>query len=45
MKGKTLSGALIVLGFGLGMVLLVPERTVSRLMETCGALISEVFGL
>lgn len=45
MKGRTLSGFLIILGFGLGMVLLVPERTVSRLMETCGSFIAEVFGL
>jgi hypothetical protein len=33
------------LGFGLGMALVVPERSVSRLMETCGELISRVFGL
>jgi len=45
MKGKTLTGLLLVLGFGLGMLLFTQDRTVSKLMETCGEFISKVFGL
>jgi len=44
MKGKTLTGLLLVLGFGLGMLLFTQDRTVSRLLETCGGFISDVFG-
>ena len=45
MKGRALTGALLVLGFGLGMLLLTQDRTISKLMETCGGFISDVLGL
>lgn len=45
MKGRALTGILLVLGFGLGMVLLVGDRAVSKLMERCGELISNGLGL
>jgi hypothetical protein len=45
MKGKTLTGLLVVLGFGLGMVLLGQDRTISKLMETCGGYIANALGL
>lgn len=45
MKGRALTGILLVLGFGLGMVLLVGEQSVSRLMEQCGEFISNGLGL
>jgi hypothetical protein len=45
MKGRTLTGLLFVLGFGLAIVLWVPERTVSRVIEKFGGFISEVLGL
>lgn len=45
MKGRALTGLLIVLGFGLGMVLLVGEQSISRVMERCGEFISNGLGL
>jgi len=45
MKGKTLTGLLVVLGFGLGMVLLGQDRTVSKVIETFGGYIADAFGL
>ena len=44
MKGRALTGLLLVLGFGLGMVLLVGDTTVSRIMEQCGEFISDGLG-
>jgi hypothetical protein len=45
MKGRALTGALVVLGFGLGVLLFTQDRTVSKLMETCGGFISDLLGL
>jgi hypothetical protein len=45
MKGRGLTGLLIMLGFGLGVVLLSRERSISRVMERCGELISIGLGL
>jgi hypothetical protein len=45
MKGRALTGVLLVLGVGLGMVLLMGERTVSKIMESCGQFISDGLGL
>lgn len=45
MKGRALTGMLLILGFGLGMVLLTGDQTVSKVMERCGQLISDGFGL
>jgi hypothetical protein len=44
MKGRALTGMLVMLGFGLGMVLLLGEQSVSRVMERCGELISNGLG-
>lgn len=44
MKGRALTGILLVLGFGLGMVLIVGDHTVSKIMESCGQLISDGLG-
>jgi hypothetical protein len=45
MKGKFLTGILVILGFGLGMALLSGENAVSKLMESAGELISNSLGL
>jgi len=45
MKGRALTGLLLVLGVSLGMVLLMGERTVSKFMESCGQIISDSLGL
>jgi hypothetical protein len=45
MKGRALTGILLVLGFGLGMALIMGEHTVSKIMESCGQLISNGLGL
>lgn len=45
MKGRALTGVLIVLGFGLGMVLMAGDQSVSRVMEQCGEFISKGLGL
>ena len=45
MKGRALTGLLVVLGVGLGMVLLMGEHTVSKIMESCGQFISDGLGL
>ena len=45
MKGRALTGVLLVLGFGLGMALIMGEHTVSKIMESCGELISNTLGL
>jgi hypothetical protein len=45
MKGRALTGLLLVLGFGLGMVFVLGEHTVSKFMESCGQFISDGLGL
>jgi len=45
MKGRALTGILLVLGFGLGMILVVGDSTVSKVMERCGEFISNGLGL
>ena len=45
MKGRALTGLLVILGFGLGMVLIMGEHQVSKIMESCGQIISDGLGL
>ncbi len=45
MKGRALTGILFILGFGLGMVLIMGDHSVSKIMESCGQLISDGLGL
>ncbi len=45
MKGRALTGLLVILGFGLGMVLIMGEHSVSKIMESCGQIISDGLGL
>ena len=45
MKGKALTGMMLILGFGLGMILISGDQTISRIMEKCGDLISNGLGL
>jgi hypothetical protein len=45
MKGRGLTGLLLVLGFGLAIVLFVDENALSNVMERCGRFISNGFGL
>lgn len=45
MKGRGLTGLLVVLGFGLAMVVFVDENAVSKVLERCGQFISNGFGL
>ena len=45
MRGRALTGVLLVLGVGLGMVLLMGEHTLSKIMESCGQFISDGLGL
>lgn len=44
MNGKLLSSVLFILLFILGLVLISPDRSISRLMENCGDYISRAFG-
>ncbi len=44
MKGRALTGILLALGLGLGMVLFAGDRSVSRVMEQCGEFISKGLG-
>jgi hypothetical protein len=45
MKGRALTGILFILGFGLGMVLIMGDHSVSKIMESCGSFISDGLGL
>lgn len=45
MKGRALTGLLLVLAFGLGMILFVRDTTISRVMEQWGEIISNGLGL
>jgi hypothetical protein len=45
MKGRALTGILLVLGFGLGMALIMGDQSVSKIMESCGQFISNGLGL
>jgi hypothetical protein len=45
MKNRSLSGILILLLLLLGLGLLSPDRSLSRLMTECGSYISRAFGL
>jgi hypothetical protein len=40
-----LSGLVLVFAFVLGLILLLPDRSISRFMESCGSFIAQVFGL
>ena len=45
MKDKFLTSGIVVLAFALGAALILPDRSISRFMESCGQLIADVFGL
>lgn len=45
MKGKALTGVLLVLGFGLGMILVLGDHSVSKVVERCGEFIADGLGL
>lgn len=45
MKGRALTGIMVVLGFCLAMVLFVGDNAVSKVMERCGQFISDGLGL
>jgi hypothetical protein len=44
MKEKFLSSSILLLVFVLGAALILPNRTISVFMQTCGQFISDVFG-
>ena len=44
MKEKFLSSSILLLVFVLGAALILPNRTISGLMQTCGQFISDIFG-
>lgn len=44
MKDKFLSGTILILVFALGAALILPNRSISGFMQTCGQFISDVFG-
>lgn len=44
MKDKFLSSSIVILLFVLGAALILPNRSVSGFMQTCGQFISDVFG-
>jgi hypothetical protein len=44
MKEKFLSSSILLLVFVLGAALILPNRTISGFMQTCGQFISDVFG-
>jgi len=45
MRDRLLSGLVFLMLFGLGLILYISDRSISRFMESCGSLISEGFGL
>lgn len=44
MKDRLLSGSILILIFFLGLALLLPDRSISGFMQTCGEFISDVLG-
>ena len=44
MKDRFLSSTIIILVFVLGAALILPNRSISGVMQTCGQFISDVFG-
>lgn len=44
MKDKFLSSGILLLVFVLGAALILPNRSISGFMQTCGQFISNVFG-
>jgi hypothetical protein len=45
MKDKFLTSGIVVLAFVLGIALLLPDRSVSGFMVSCGEFIADLFGL
>jgi hypothetical protein len=44
MKDRFLSSSILLLVFVLGAALILPNRTISSFMQTCGGFISDLFG-
>jgi hypothetical protein len=44
MKDRFLSSGILILVFILGAALILPNRTISGVVQTCGEFISDVFG-
>jgi hypothetical protein len=44
MSDRLLNGLVVILALGLGSVLYISDRIISRFMETCGRFISQAFG-
>jgi hypothetical protein len=44
MKDRFISSTILLLVFVLGAALILPNRTISGVMQTCGQFISDVFG-
>ena len=45
MKDKFLTSGIVVVAFALVVALILPDRSISRAMESCGQFIADVFGL
>lgn len=45
MKDKFLTSGIVVLAFLLGAALIIPNRDISRFMQSCGQMIADAFGL
>jgi len=44
MRDRFISSSILILIFVLGAALILPNRTISGFMQTCGQFISDVFG-
>jgi hypothetical protein len=44
MKNRFLSSTILILVFILGAAMVLPNRSISGVMQTCGQFISDVFG-
>ena len=45
MKDRFLSGGIAIVAVVLAAALILPNRTISGFMQTCGQMIADVFGL
>lgn len=45
MKTRFLSSGIVVLAFVLGAALILPDRSISKFMVSCGQFIADLFGL
>jgi hypothetical protein len=45
MKDRFLTSGIVVIAFVLGAALILPDRSISSFMQSCGQMIANLFGL